>query len=107
MLMNASRADVHAPAFVEDPALSARAQVRAEWLCANHQFSHDGYKLAFQGSPYAWRGENLAKGYQDPRAIHALLMASPGHRSNILLREFGAVGIGHACDITVELFGGR
>jgi uncharacterized protein YkwD len=107
MLMNASRADAAAPAFVEDPALSARAQVRAERMCAYRQFSHDGYQLAFQGMGYNWRGENLAQGYQNPRAIHAQLMASPGHRANILRREFGAVGIGHACDITVELFGGR
>ncbi len=107
MLMNVSRADVHAPPFVEDPTLSARAQVRAERMCANHQFSHDGYQLAFQGSPYNWKGENLAMGYQDARAIHAQLMASRGHRANILRREFGAVGIGHACNITVELFGGR
>lgn len=107
MLMNAARADVHAPAFVEDPTLSGRAQLRAERLCASHQFSHDGYQVAFQGSPYAWRGENLAKGHHDPRAIHGMLMASPGHRANILKREYGAVGIGHACDITVELFGGR
>jgi uncharacterized protein YkwD len=34
-------------------------------------------------------------------------MASPGHRANILRREFGAVGVGSACNITVELFGGR
>jgi uncharacterized protein YkwD len=107
MLMNASRADVHAPAFFEDPALSARAQIRAERMCANRQFSHDGYQGAFQGLGYNWKGENLAMGYQDARSIHAQLMASPGHRANILRREFGAVGIGHACDITVELFGGR
>jgi uncharacterized protein YkwD len=107
MLMNASRADVHAPAFVEDPALSARAQVRAERMCANRQFSHDGYLSAFQSLGYNWRGENLAQGYQNARSIHAQLMGSTGHRANILRREFGAVGIGHACDITVELFGGR
>jgi uncharacterized protein YkwD len=107
MLMNASRADVQAPAFVEDPALSARAQVRAERMCANKQFSHDGYQLAFEGLHYNWKGENLAMGYQDARSIHAQLMHSPGHRANILRHEFRAVGIGHACDITVELFGGR
>jgi uncharacterized protein YkwD len=49
----------------------------------------------------------LAKGHRDARSIHAQLMASPGHRANILRREFSAVGTGSACDITVELFGGR
>ena len=107
LLMNASRADVPLPAFREDPALSARAQERAERMCANHSFSHDGYQSAFNGLRYNWTGENLAMGHKDPKAIHAQLMNSPGHRANILTREFNAVGIGHACSITVELFGGR
>jgi len=107
MLMNASRADVHMPAFREDPALSARAQQRAETMCARRQFSHDGYQSAFTGLRYGWTGENLAMGHQEPRAVHGQLMNSAGHRANILKREFNAVGIGHACNITVELFGGR
>ena len=107
LLMNAARADVQVPAFHEDPALSARAQERAETMCANRQFSHDGYQSAFYGLRYNWTGENLAMGHKDPKAIHAQLMNSTGHRANILKREFDAVGIGHACSITVELFGGR
>ena len=106
MLMNAARADVHVPALAEDPILSGRAQQRAETLCANHQFSHDGYQAAFRGSPYGWTGENLAMGNHEPRAVHAQLMNSPGHRANILKPQFRAVGIGHACNITVENFGG-
>ena len=106
MLINASRADAAVPAFREDPVLSARAQQRAEFLCANRQFSHDGYQSAFRGSPYGTMGENLAMGPHEPRAVHAQLMNSPGHRANLLKREFRAVGIGHACSITVELFGG-
>ena len=107
ILMNASRADAHVPGFAEDPALSTRAQARAEMLCATRQFSHDGYQFAFNGLRYSRQGENLAMGHQDPKAIHAQLMGSSGHRANILKREFGAVGVGHACNITVELFGGK
>ena len=107
MLLNAARADAALPAFREDPTLSARAQQRAETMCANRQFSHDGYQAAFRGSPYRSMGENLAMGHQEPRAVHAQLMNSSGHRANILKRNFRAVGIGHACSITVELFGGR
>jgi len=107
MLMNASRADAHVPAFVEDPALSVRAQVRAERMCATGQFGHDGYQAAFNGLGYGWKGENLAMGNKDAKSIHAQLMGSAGHRANILKKEFGAVGVGHACNITVELFGGK
>src|SRR5471032_2387676 len=106
VLMNASRVQAHVPSFAEDPALSARAQVRAERMCANGQFSHDGYQSAFTGLRYGWTGENLAQGYQEPRRVHAQLMDSPGHRANILKKEFRAIGIGHACNIAVELFGG-
>ena len=106
LLMNASRADAHVPALAEDPTLGARAQLRAERMCANGQFSHDGYQQAFQGLRYGSTGENLAQGYQEPQRVHAQLMESPGHRANILKREFRAVGVGHACNITVELFGG-
>jgi uncharacterized protein YkwD len=104
--MNASRADAHVPAFREDPALSAGAQARAERMCATRQFSHDGYQSAFNGLRYSWKGENLAMGHRDAKSIHAQLMGSPGHRANILNGQFRAVGIGHARNITVELFGG-
>jgi uncharacterized protein YkwD len=107
LLMNASRADAHVPPLREDPVLQARAQARAETLCANRQFSHDGYEAAYRGLPYRMKGENLAMGNRDARSVHAQLMASPGHRANILRKEFGAVGVGNACGITVELFGGR
>jgi uncharacterized protein YkwD len=107
LLMNASRADAHVSPLREDPALQAGAQARAEMLCANRQFSHDGYESAFRGLSYRMKGENLAMGHSDARSVHAQLMASPGHRANILRREFDAVGVGSACSITVELFGGR
>ncbi|MBS0538952.1 MAG: CAP domain-containing protein [Proteobacteria bacterium] len=106
MLMNASRAEVQAGPLAGDPALTARAQARAERMCATGRLSHDGWEQAFAGLRYQSSGENLAMGYQDPRQVHTQLMNSPGHRANILKREFRAAGIGHACNITVELFGG-
>ena len=105
--MNSSRADAHVPPLQEDATLQTRAQARAETLCTNHQFSHDGYESAYRGLNYRARGENLAMGNSDARSVHAQLMASPGHRANILRKEFAAVGVGNACGITVELFGGR
>ena len=109
VLINAARADVSVPPLAEDPVLQGRAQARAERMCAVGQFSHDGYQEAFRGSPYRRTGENLAMGHRDPRAIHRQLMSSPGHRANILKRDFTALGVGMAprCNLTVELFGGR
>jgi uncharacterized protein YkwD len=105
-LINASRADFHLRPLAEDPTLMARAQARAEAMCSTGRLSHDGARAAFHGLPYRTWGENLAKGYGGADATHAGLMSSPDHRANILKPEFGAVGIGQACDITVELFGG-
>jgi uncharacterized protein YkwD len=108
-LMNISRSASHVPPLAEDPTLQARAQARAERMCAAGQFSHDGFEAAFNGLRYRSYGENLAKGHRDPSAIHSQLMNSPGHRANILRPEYDAVGVGtsSACNITVELFGGR
>jgi uncharacterized protein YkwD len=105
-LINASRADLRLAPLAEDAALAGRAQARAEMMCRSGQFSHDGFDDAFRGLPYRTWGENLAKGYPTPEATHAGLMKSPGHRANILKPQFSRVGIGHACDITVELFAG-
>ena len=108
-LMNVSRSAAHVGPLMEDPALQARAQARADKMCAAGAFSHDGYQAAFTGLRYRWFGENLAKGHRDPNAVHSQLMNSPGHRDNILRPDFDAVGVGSstACNITVELFGGR
>src|SRR5471030_384203 len=89
-LMNASRATAHVGPLAEDPTLQARAQARAERMCAAGQFSHDGYQAAFTGLRYRSYGENLAKGHRDPNAVHAQLMNSPGHRANILKADFDA-----------------
>jgi uncharacterized protein YkwD len=108
-LMNISRSAAHVGPLSEDPTLQARAQARAERMCAAGQFSHDGFEATFTGLRYRSYGENLAKGHRDPSAVHTQLMNSPGHRANILKPEFDTVGVGmsSACNITVELFGGR
>ncbi len=105
-LINTSRIEAHEHALAIDPALGARAQARAEMVCSTGRSGHDGTPLAFNGLGYRVWGENLAKGSDDPEATHAGLMASPDHRANILQPQFRAVGIGHACGITVELFAG-
>jgi uncharacterized protein YkwD len=94
-----------------DTDLSARAQTRAEQLCTDRQWSHDGWKAAFEGySGYV--AENLAKfpvvkkqtDLQRATAIQTALMASPTHKANIVDQKFNSVGIGTACDVTVYLF---
>jgi uncharacterized protein YkwD len=38
-------------------------------------------------------GENIAYGYERPRALVRAWMHSPGHRANILSRDFHRIGV--------------
>ena len=38
-------------------------------------------------------GENIASGYETPRALVSAWMRSPGHRKNILNRQFHRIGV--------------
>ena len=89
--------------LVENPVLTQRAQVRAEYLCT-HTFSHDGWKKSFIGLGGGYQGENLAKDFPNDLSAHNALMASPFHKANIVKKEYKKIGIGRACGIIVELF---
>lgn len=101
LLTNAERV---APLKV-DPVLMQRAQVRAQFLCDNNQWSHDGWLKSFTGYS-GWLGENLAKNFPDATSTNAALMASPTHEANIVASHFHKLGFAHAasCNLTVELF---
>jgi len=84
--------------------LDAVALARAESLAAHGYFDHtapDGSsafsELAGRGILYRLAGENLARNnYPEGKTVEAAfqgLMASPGHRQNILEPAFGAIGL--------------
>lgn len=94
-----------------DTDLSARATVRAEQLCRDKQWSHDGWKESFKNYGNGMAAENLAKtpvekwtDKQRATAMQKALMASPTHKANIVNKDFTRIGIGTACDIVVYLF---
>jgi uncharacterized protein YkwD len=41
----------------------------------------------------SYAGENIAFGYETPRALVRAWMHSPGHRANILSRHFDRIGV--------------
>jgi uncharacterized protein YkwD len=102
MLTNAERAT---PLTV-DMDLTYRAQLRAEYLCAQG-FSNDGWEEFFTSLTFSYKGENLAKGFADATSTHRALMESAKHKANIVDTKYTHMGVGNACGITVELFGGR
>lgn len=89
----------------QDAVLMKIAQQRAEYLCQTQTFSHDGW-LSYK-SNFVHRGENIAEGYNNnPLRIHNAFLSSFQHKKVMLDKKYQYVGVGHACNITVEEFGG-
>jgi uncharacterized protein YkwD len=103
-LMNAARADAGLAPLQRDSSLEEVAIARARNLITNGYFDHyapDGEsafsELAARGIRYRLAGENLARNnYVDAKTVQAAfdgLMASEGHRANILEQRFANVGV--------------
>ncbi len=107
--MNAARGEAGLPAPMPDSLLAEVALVRARDLVARDYFAHYGpdggsafSELGLRGVGYLLAGENLARNNY-PRARSATvafdgLMASPGHRANILEPRFRAAGVAAVAD---------
>jgi hypothetical protein len=111
-LINAERAEAGLKALRFDGDLNQAADTHTRWMLAQDVFSHTGaggssVKNRAEAAGYnltgSWAiGENLglqsergAEGIRDDvRAIHEALMNSPGHRANILSRNYDEAGIG-------------
>jgi len=103
-LMNGERIRAGVALLERDSALDEVALARARNLITNGYFDHyapDGEsafsELAARGIRYRLAGENLARNnYIERRTVQAAfdgLMASPGHRANILEERFTRAGI--------------
>lgn len=99
-LLNQERARAGLPSLRADPELTAVARAHSADMFARGYFSHVSPE---GGDPtdriraarvrYLVAGENIALARTLEMAHHGL-MASPGHRANILRASFGRVGIG-------------
>jgi hypothetical protein len=87
---NADRAAAGLTALIEDPALNAFAQARADDMETRDYFSHnippDGHLVFADMGGYCFleAGENIGMWIGEPADVEALFMASPSHRANIL-----------------------
>jgi uncharacterized protein YkwD len=93
--------------------LALAAQDRIADLFAKHYFDHvspDGMQpfvwAERRGYDYSTIGENLATGYRGATAVVDGWMHSPGHRANILGRDFNEVGVAIADGSPVGNYGG-
>jgi uncharacterized protein YkwD len=113
--MNGARVDSGAPTLARNTDLDGVALARARDLVELGYFDHyapDGTsaftELASRGLAYYVAGENLARNNYPPaqtvQTAFDALMASPGHRANILEPRFGAVGVATVREGDVWLF---
>src|SRR5438105_4725814 len=112
-VMNRERAAHGLQALRVNVQLSLAAQDRINDLFSKHYFNHvspDGMQpfvwAEQRGYNYRTIGENLATGYPNATAVVDGWMHSPGHRANILRREFDEVGVAIAGGSPVGQNGG-
>ncbi|MET0743085.1 MAG: CAP domain-containing protein [Microvirga sp.] len=111
-LVNAERAKTGAQALAFDLDLNTAAEQHSAWMIATDTFSHTGAGgssptdrmkasgYVFKGSwasaeNIAWASTRAPAGLQDEvQLLHANLMNSAGHRTNILNAAYREIGIG-------------
>jgi uncharacterized protein YkwD len=99
-LVNRERQAVGLPTLAPDPELTEVARRHSADMFARGYFAHDTPegispfdRMRDSGVRFLTAGENLALA-PTIEVAHTGLMNSPGHRANILRREFGRLGIG-------------
>ncbi len=115
---NAERGRAGLPPLAVDPLLTTAAQAYCADMAARDFCAHtspDGAqpwdRAAAAGSRRRPIGENIACGQRSPAEVVDGWMNSPGHRANILEREFTHLGVGftgggRAGTYWTQLFGG-
>ncbi len=107
--VNDERTQRGLPALAVNGCVVYVAQLRSDDMASQNYFAHESpsgdsaFSLMDQyGVAYGWAGENLARNnYPDDESVAVAmrdLMASDGHRANILNVHFTQMGVGAADD---------
>lgn len=99
-LVNQERAKEGLPALTYDAEIEKAALVRAKET--EESFSHtrpDGRQfstaLTEAGVTFRGAGENIAYGQKTPEQVMQGWMNSPGHRANIMNKNYTKIGVGY------------
>ena len=110
-LTNQQRAKYGLPPLKLNWELQRLARVKSEDMRNRNYFDHNSptYGSPFTmmksfGISYSYAGENIAAGQQTPEAVVDSWMKSPGHRANILKKEFTEIGCGVAFGGSYRLY---
>lgn len=90
--LNQARAAHGVPRLTTRASLVAVARDWARTMASQSRLYHNP-QLTSDVSNWRWVGENVGYG-PDALTVHVAFMNSPGHRSNILDRDFTEVGVG-------------
>lgn len=100
-LTNQERKKNGLPALKINTTLSKMAHTKANDMAVNHYFDHTSptYGSPFDmmkkfGITYRAAGKNIAMGQKTPQEVVNGWMNSPGHRANILNKNYTAIGVG-------------
>ncbi|HEY8804961.1 MAG TPA: CAP domain-containing protein [Clostridium sp.] len=104
-LVNQERAKQGLAPLKENVQLSSMARTKSEDMVAKNYFDHTSptYGSPFDmmktfGITYTAAGENIAMGQQTAASVMSSWMNSPGHKANILSKDFTEIGVGVAKD---------
>lgn len=119
-LTNQSRQEFNLNALTESAVLDKAAQDKADDMLAKGYFAHvtpDGRTpwsfMVAAGYNYLMAGENLAVNFTEAENVETAWMNSPGHKANIINKNFEEIGIGiaqgtyqdHTAIFVVQMFG--
>jgi uncharacterized protein YkwD len=110
-LVNQKRSDLGIPPLKRVDTLDKAARYHAIDMGQDSYTEHDSYDRVGDGLEFQcgfgsrlltyysyqfqyWIGENIAAGQTTPRSVMDAWMGSPGHRANILSRDFTEIGVG-------------
>ncbi|MCM1244027.1 MAG: CAP domain-containing protein [Roseburia sp.] len=99
-LVNKERAKEGLKPLKLDTALCQAAKLRAEEITENFDHTRPDGSSCFtilkeNNISYRAAGENIAAGQPTPEQVVEGWMNSPGHRENIMSKEFGKLGVGY------------
>ena len=118
-LTNGERVEEGLPMLLRNPLLDSAAQMKAQDMAAKGYYAHvspEGltpmHWVDQAGYEYLVIGENLVVNRTDAEQVVDTFMGSPGHRANILRKDFTEMGVGVANGIykgkdatfTVQIF---
>jgi|tagenome__1003787_1003787.scaffolds.fasta_scaffold20932729_2 uncharacterized protein YkwD len=92
-LTNARRHDHDRKPLQASPCADTFAEPWTHHLAKVQKLVHQSLDPFLKCPHTSWAGENIAYGYETPRALVRGWMQSPGHRANILSRHFDRIGV--------------